>query len=74
MNCVICKTGDTRPGTVTVTLQRGETTVLIKDVPADVYRDCGEYYLDGEVTRKVYAQAEDAVKRHAEVEILRYAA
>jgi hypothetical protein len=23
MNCVICKSGDTRPGTVTVTLQRG---------------------------------------------------
>ena len=74
MNCVICKTGDTRPGTVTVTLQRGETTVLIKDVPADVCRNCGEYYLDDAVARKVYAQAEDAVDRHAEIEILRYAA
>jgi len=74
MNCVICKTGDTRPGTVTVTLQRGETTVLIKDVPAEVCRDCGEYYLDDAVARKIYAQAEDAVNRHAEVEILRYAA
>jgi organic hydroperoxide reductase OsmC/OhrA len=31
MNCVICKTRDTRPGTVTVTLQRGETTLLIKE-------------------------------------------
>ncbi len=30
MNCVICKTGDTRQGRVTVTLQRGETTVMIK--------------------------------------------
>ena len=74
MNCVICKTGDTRPGTVTVTLQRGETTVLIKDVPADICRNCGEYYLDDAVARKVYAQAEDAANRHAEVEILRYAA
>ena len=74
MNCVICKTGDTRPGTVTVTLQRGETTVLIKDVPADVCRNCGEYYLDDAVARKVYAQAEDAADRHAEIEILCYAA
>jgi YgiT-type zinc finger domain-containing protein len=74
MNCVICKTGDTRPGTVTVTLQRGETTVLIKDVPAEVCRNCGEYYLDDAVARKLYAQAEDAVNRRAEVEILRYAA
>ena len=27
MNCVVCKHGETRPGQVTVTLQRGETTV-----------------------------------------------
>jgi YgiT-type zinc finger domain-containing protein len=74
MKCVICKTRDTRPGTVTVTLQRGETTVLIKDVPAEVCRDCGEYYLDDGGARKIYGQAEDAVNRHAEVEILRYAA
>jgi hypothetical protein len=43
-------------------------------VPAEVCRDCGEYYLDDEVARRVYGQAEDAVNRHAEVEILRYAA
>jgi YgiT-type zinc finger domain-containing protein len=74
MNCVICKTGETRPGNATVTLQRGETTVLIKETPADVCQNCGEYYLDEIVARKVYGQAEEAVNRHAEVEILRYAA
>jgi YgiT-type zinc finger domain-containing protein len=74
MKCIICKTGETRPGRVTVTLQRGETTVLVKDVPAEVCGNCGEYYLDETATRKVYAQAEDAASRHAEVEILRYAA
>jgi YgiT-type zinc finger domain-containing protein len=52
MKCVTCKTGETRPGRVTVTLQRGETTVLIKDTPADVCQNCGEYYLDAAVTRK----------------------
>jgi len=74
VKCVICESGDTRPGTATVTLQRGETTVLIKDVPAEVCGNCGEYYLDDEVARKVYGQAGDAVNRHAEVEILRCAA
>jgi hypothetical protein len=29
MKCLIWNTGDTRPGKATVTLQRGETTVLI---------------------------------------------
>lgn len=45
MKCVICKTGETAPGKVTVTLQRDEATVLIKDVPAEVCDNCGEYYL-----------------------------
>jgi len=74
MKCVICKTGETEPGKVTVTLQRGDTVVVIKEVPAQVCEDCGEYYLDESVTERVYAQADEAVKRHAEVEILRYAA
>lgn len=74
MNCVICKTGETRAGTATVTLHRGETTVLVKGSPAEVCQNCGEYYLDEAVARKVYEQADDAARRHAEVEILRYAA
>ena len=74
MKCVICKTGETKPGKASVTLQRGETTVLIKDTPAEVCQNCGEYYLDEAVARKAYEQAEAAVQRHAEIAILRYAA
>lgn len=74
MKCVICKHGETAPGLVTVTLQRGETVVIMRDVPADVCRSCGEYYLDEAVAAKVYREAEAAVGRRAEVEILRYAA
>lgn len=74
MKCVICKTGNTQPGKTTVTLQREQTVVVIKDVPAQVCEDCGEYYLDDTVARSIYAQADEAVQRHAEVEIIRYAA
>ncbi len=74
MKCAICKHDETEPGTVTVTLQRGQTVVIIKDVPAEICRNCGEYYLSETVTEHVFAQAEDAVSRRAEVEILRYAA
>ena len=48
--------------------------VVIKDVPAQVCDDCGEYYLDEAVTKRIYASAEVALERHAEVEVLRYAA
>jgi len=74
MTCVLCKHGETRPGEVTVTLQRGVTTVILKGVPADVCTNCGEYYLSEEVTGQVLERAELAVNSGAEVEILRYAA
>jgi YgiT-type zinc finger domain-containing protein len=59
---------------VTVTLQRGDTTVILKQVPADVCENCGEYYLSNEVAAQVLEKAESAVKSGAEVEILRFAA
>jgi YgiT-type zinc finger domain-containing protein len=74
MKCVICKTGETRPGKTTVTLHRGQTTVLIKATPADICQNCGEYYLTEEVARNVYENAEAAARRQAELEILHYAA
>jgi len=74
MNCVICKQGSTNPGHVTVTLQRGTTTVIFKEVPADVCENCGEYYLSEEITEKLLKRAEEAVSKGAEVEILKFAA
>lgn len=57
MKCLICKMGETSAGNVAVTLQRGELTVLIKNVPADVCENCGEYYLSDDTTDKVLKQA-----------------
>ncbi|HLA74936.1 MAG TPA: type II toxin-antitoxin system MqsA family antitoxin [Gammaproteobacteria bacterium] len=74
MKCVLCKHGETRTGKVTVSLQRGETTVIVKDVPAEVCENCGEYYLSESVTEKILQKGEDAVRKGAEVEIYRYAA
>ena len=61
MKCVICKQGETRPGITTVTLTRGEMTLVIKKVPADICENCGEYYLNDEISRKVLAMAEEAM-------------
>jgi YgiT-type zinc finger domain-containing protein len=74
MNCLICKTGTTQQGTTTVTLERDTTVIVIKDVPAQVCDNCGEYYLSEEVSSRIYALAEEAVKRKVEVEVLHYAA
>ena len=74
MKCTICKTGHTHPGTITVTLQRDNTVVVIRDVPAEICEDCGEYYLNEPTAHRVYADAENTAHRHVEVEIQRYAA
>lgn len=74
MNCVICKHGTLSPGFTTVVLTRGATTVVIKDVPADICGNCGEYYLTPEMSEKIAQLAEDAIKKGAEIEIIRYAA
>jgi YgiT-type zinc finger domain-containing protein len=74
MSCVICRNGNTRNGHVTVTVQRGDTTVILKQAPADVCDNCGEYYLSTEIAAQVLERAESAVKSGAEVEILRFAA
>ncbi|MCF7927802.1 MAG: type II toxin-antitoxin system MqsA family antitoxin, partial [Spirochaetales bacterium] len=72
MSCLICKTGTTQQGTTTVTLERDTTVIVIKDVPAQVCDNCGEYYLSEEVSSRIYALAEEAVKRKVEVEVLHY--
>jgi YgiT-type zinc finger domain-containing protein len=74
MTCVICKHGETNPGAVAVTLQRGETTVILKQVPAQICDNCGEHYLPSDIAALVMEKAERAVGSGAEVEILRFAA
>ncbi len=74
MKCVVCKQGETCPGQTTVTLQRGECTVIVKEVPADVCENCGEYYLSEEVSSQLEKRADNAAKSGDEVKILRYAA
>ena len=74
MKCVICKLGDTKEGFTNVHLQRGNSTIIFKDVPADVCENCGEYYLSEPVTKKLLQRSEEAIKNGAELEILSYAA
>lgn len=74
MLCALCRHGETRPGLATVTLQRGETTVIIKGVPAEVCENCGEYWLSEQLAGQVLERAEEAVRKGVEVEVVRFAA
>ena len=73
MKCTICKTGETHPGTTTVTLQRDNSVVVIRDVPAEICENCGDYYLSEPTASRAYAVADATARWHVEVEIQRYA-
>jgi YgiT-type zinc finger domain-containing protein len=66
--------GRTRPGKTTLVLFRGQTTVIVKEVPAEVCGDCAEPVVAESISARVLAVAEEAVERGAEVEILRFVA
>ncbi len=74
MECAICRQGKTHVGTATVTLERGDSTIVIKDVPADVCQDCGEYYLSEETAANIEKMASKAAAAGVVIEVLRYAA
>ncbi|MCX5886294.1 MAG: type II toxin-antitoxin system MqsA family antitoxin [Proteobacteria bacterium] len=74
MKCVICKKGEVHQGTATVTLVRNNTTLVVKSVPARVCENCGEEYVDEEITAKLLHQADEAVRTGVQVDIREYIA
>jgi YgiT-type zinc finger domain-containing protein len=74
MKCVICKHGETRPGTTTVTLERGGATLVIKSVPARICDNCGEAYVDEQVTHQLVDAAEQALRTGVQVDVREFAA
>ena len=74
MKCVVCRQGETRPGTTTLVLQRAGATVVINDVPARVCENCGEEYVEENVAKSVLASAQASARAGVRVEIRDYVA
>lgn len=74
MICPVCKHGTTAPGTATVTLEREGVTLVFKNVPAMVCDNCGEEYLDEDVTARLMEVAEEAAQTGVVVDVRRYKA
>ena len=72
MKCVVCKKGETKIGKTTVTLERDGATLVFKGVPARVCNNCGEEYVDGEITASLLKSAEEAARSGIQVEIRQY--
>jgi YgiT-type zinc finger domain-containing protein len=74
MKCTICKQAETVQESTTVTLERGELTLVIKNVPAQVCSNCGEAYIDENTTAELLSTAEQMAAAGALVDIRQYSA
>jgi len=72
MKCMICKHGETKKGTTTVTLEKGGSTIVFKEVPAQICDNCGEKYIDESTTKELLNKAREIVKNGVEVDIRKY--
>jgi YgiT-type zinc finger domain-containing protein len=71
MKCLDCKHGIPQKGKVTVSFDKNNCTVVIKEVPAQVCPVCGAWYLDEATAETVLEKGNAALKNGAEVEIIR---
>lgn len=74
VTCVVCKHGEVVGGTTTATFERGDTTVVIKAVPAGVCGNCGEEYVDETTTRRLLEIADAAAIAGDQVQVRQFAA
>jgi YgiT-type zinc finger domain-containing protein len=74
MRCVLCRNGETRPGTADKSFSHAGMTLVVKDVPAEICENCGERYFDADVTQELLRIARAAAAEGVVVDVRRYVA
>lgn len=71
MECVICK-GKLIEGKVNHIVDIDGHIIIIKNVPANICTQCGEYYVDTNIALKLEELIDGVINSNAEVLILNY--
>lgn len=74
MKCFICKQVQTQSGTTTVTLERGDMTLVYKHDPAQICTNYGEAYVDEQVSAQILKTVGDAARTDVQVDIREFIA
>lgn len=74
MKCAICQNGSTADGFTTIVLERDQTTIVFKNVPAQICDNCGEEYVSSAVNKVLLSQAKEEWERGIILEMLNFAA
>ncbi len=68
MKYMICKHGETKKWTTTVTLEKAGSTIVFKEVLAHICHNCGEEYIDDFITKELLKKAREIIKNGVEVD------
>lgn len=74
MKCAICHNGNTKAGNTSIVLEREQTTIIIKHIPANICENCGEEYVSSEINQEILERAEKSFSRGIMLELLDFAA
>ena len=74
MKCAICRNGTTHAGYTTIILEKEQTLLIVKHVPAQICENCGEEYVSSDVNRTLLHHAQEEYERGVALELLNYAA
>ena len=74
MTCPICRHGIMDKGFTTLIFENGNSTIIVKKVPASVCDNCSESFISEDISRKVLETVNNEVKKGVEVEVVHYAA
>ncbi|HHX59442.1 MAG TPA: type II toxin-antitoxin system MqsA family antitoxin [Epulopiscium sp.] len=71
MSCALCK-GNLTTGKVNHIIDLGNGIIIIKDVPANICNQCGEYYVETQAAIKLEEIVDELRKNRAEVLIINF--
>lgn len=74
MKCAICRHGETAPGLATFTLANESTTLVFREVPAEICNNCNEEYVNSEVAGRLYKIAAEATRDGVQIDVRKYLA
>ncbi len=72
MKCAICRNGTTQNGYTSIVLERDETTLVFKQIPAQICDNCGEEYISSAVNKTLLERANKEVDRGILLEMIKF--
>lgn len=72
MKCAICRSGTTQNGYTSIVLERDETTLVFKQIPAQICDNCGEEYISSAVNKTLLERADKELNRGVLLEMIKF--